>query len=257
MALSSSTSLGGLTRARIHLAEKGYGNDTYTGLDSSRQNQLNDALELSLDEIATLCDWTFLKRPHRFTTKDDYATGTISVSNLGTTVTGVTTVWQAGTLVNPLQAHLIGGSESGGYFITAVGSDTSLTISPAWASTALSGSTYQIVNDIYELATGCWWLRAIREIKSPQPLRILDVETWVKETGGIYRVGRPEYAIVLGTDTAAASTTMEQQIQLWPAPDDTYSYAVEYRTLPTFPANNFETHPQAQALVLTKALQYI
>ena len=257
MALSSSTSLGGLTRVRNHLAEKAYGASAYSALGTVQQNQLNDAIERAIDKIAALADWTWLKRQHRFTCKNDYTTGTVTVTNLSATVTGASTVWSTGTLVNADQSHFILGSQSSGYRITAVGSDTSLTISPTYGGATAATQTYQIVNDIYELATGCWWIRSIRSLHpSPKSLRILDMETWVHETGGTMRVGEPEFAIVLGADTAAASTTMEQQIQLWPAPDDTYNYVVDYRTLPLFPADNFESHPQAQGLVLSLAMVY-
>ena len=257
MALSSSTSLGGITRVRNHLAEKGCGAATYSALSAEYQNQVNDAIEMALDEIAAACAWQWLKRQYRFTTKTRYTAGTITVTNRSATVTGSSTVWSTGTLVNVAASHLVLGSQSGGYLISAIGGDTSLTIDPIYGGSNASGQTYQILNDQYEMATGCWWIRSLREINSPAPLRLLDMETWVHETGGTYREGTPTHAIIMGADTSAASTTMEQSIQLWPGPDDSYAYELDYRTLPTFPANNFESHPQAQTLAIYKAMQHL
>ncbi len=74
------------------------------------------------------------------TTASTYATGTVAVTNGSATVTGTGTVWVA--------AH-VGGrflvtGDSTLYTVTALGSGTSITISPAYAGATASGKAYTI-----------------------------------------------------------------------------------------------------------------
>lgn len=72
-----------------------------------------------------------------------YATGTLSVSNGGTAVTGSSTFWSTNAVAG--QYILLGG---GWYPIAVVGGDTSITISVPFGGTTLSGASYTIATII-------------------------------------------------------------------------------------------------------------
>jgi len=257
MALSSPNLLGAIANIRAHIAYH-FGKSAFSQFSTENQILANDFLELAIDEIAASGAWTWLKRKYRFTTLDSYTTGTVAVTNRNATVTGTGTTWVTGAPVTADRSHFILGTQSGGYRITAVALNTSLTIDPIYGGATASAQTYEIVNDDYLLGDGVWWMRSIREINSPAALAIRTEEEWVAETGGIFTVGRPTMAILLPSDTSGSGVTGTRfTIRLWPGPDNTYAYVVDYRSVPTFPANNFESHPQAQSLVIFKALQHL
>ena len=251
MALSSPNTLGGLTRAQNHLAAW-FGKTAFTNLDATEQSLFNDFFEMALNEIATECLWTFLRRESDLTTTSGYSTGTIQVTNNSTAVVGTTTLWAANVAAND---KILVGTEAAPYRITSVTNDTNLVLSTPYGGSNASTLTYQVSRDEYELANGMWWLRHIREIRTPRPLTIVGYDYFMEKLSTrVYSRGRPQYCIMLGADTSATSTTMEQRVQFWPAPDDTYPIYYAYHTLPTWPTNNFETHPQAMNLLLHKTL---
>lgn len=73
-----------------------------------------------------------------------YTTGTISVSNNGTTVTGSGTSWATNATAG--QYIFLGGAW---YPISVVTNDTSITIGLPYGGSALSGDTYIVCNPIY------------------------------------------------------------------------------------------------------------
>jgi len=76
-----------------------------------------------------------------------YSTGTISISNNFSTVTGSSTLWAANISTN--DRILLGGQW---YTISAIGSDTSLTLSvPYGGKTLVAGTTYIIANVIKDV----------------------------------------------------------------------------------------------------------
>lgn len=78
-----------------------------------------------------------------FLTKDDYTTGTITVSNGGTTVTGAGTSWTQAAHGN-MQFQVTDGSDGNWYEITAVNSTTSLNIKTPYVGPSVSAATYRL-----------------------------------------------------------------------------------------------------------------
>ncbi len=70
-----------------------------------------------------------------------YKTGTVSVTNASTTVTGSGTNFVSGAQVG----EAFQGPDGELYEITAIGSATSLTITPAYGGSTASGQSYAIV----------------------------------------------------------------------------------------------------------------
>lgn len=81
-----------------------------------------------------------------------YSTGTVSVSNGSTSVTGSGTVFPSNVVT--ANAYIEFNGEKNWYQIEARGGDTALTLKDAYSNrdgTALSGATYTIVYPLYEL----------------------------------------------------------------------------------------------------------
>lgn len=99
--------------------------------------------------------WT--ERRATITTHAEYTTGTLTATQGSTTITGSSTAWNTADAfgTNNMQVGgkiTIAGSEEV-YEVTAVGSDTSATISPAFIDDDTSGATYVYFEDEYALAT--------------------------------------------------------------------------------------------------------
>lgn len=71
-----------------------------------------------------------------------YSTGTATFTNGSTTVTGSGTSWNAQGVARP--GYAMHGPDGNVYEITAVASDTSMTIAPAYLGATVSGADYRI-----------------------------------------------------------------------------------------------------------------
>lgn len=78
-----------------------------------------------------------------FLTKDDYTTGTISVSNGGVTVTGVGTSWTQAAM-GTMEFQVTDGSDGNWYEILAVNSSTSITLKTPYAGPSVDETTYRL-----------------------------------------------------------------------------------------------------------------
>jgi len=88
--------------------------------------------------------------PH-YSMREEYATGTVTTTSDSTAVTGSSTAWVSAGIKNALAAgHNIYFSVVGQlrvYLVTAVGSDTSITLNYAYADTAGAGQSYKLYFD--------------------------------------------------------------------------------------------------------------
>lgn len=89
-----------------------------------------------------LVDGSSRIQKYRGSTNANYTTGTITATNASTTITGSSTVWNTST--NAAAGEYIKLPDGKWYKITAIASDTSLTIETAYQGTTQSGQTYTI-----------------------------------------------------------------------------------------------------------------
>lgn len=78
-----------------------------------------------------------------FLTKDDYTTGTITLSNGGVTVTGVGTSWSQASM-GMMQFQVTDGSDGNWYDILAVNSTTSITLKTPYVGPSVAATTYRL-----------------------------------------------------------------------------------------------------------------
>ena len=131
---------------------------TTTGITAS-ENQAKGAINTALHDlmIGTGEKFPWAEREAILVTQDDYTTGTLSVDKGGTTLTGVSTLWNTNNDFSVANMR-VGGKIviNGGvevYPISAVASDTSATISSAFTQADVSGGSYVYFEDEYALAS--------------------------------------------------------------------------------------------------------
>lgn len=78
-----------------------------------------------------------------FLTKDDYTTGTATITNGGTTVTGSGTSWTQAAH-GDTYFQIADGSDGNWYEVTAVNSTTGLTIKTPYVGPSVAGATYRL-----------------------------------------------------------------------------------------------------------------
>lgn len=252
------TTIQTLTEFRNTLAEQ-MGFSAYSALSTLQAAHVDKAILFAMDQIAMEGQWKWLEREGHFTTTSGYSTGTVTTTNGSATVTGSGTSWN--TSSNVLADDKFNGGEGGFYRISAVGGDTSLTLATEFAGTALSGDTYNIYRDEYDLADGVLELQSVRLLDPARSLVILSPYEWEEITKGDWEVGEPEYAMLVGSDASESGNTgTNQRLQLWPLPDATYAYTYKYRTMATVPSSgtsNMEIGPQLSNLLVYKAMAEI
>lgn len=261
MALSSPNTLTALTRIKNLYSYTLDGIATFTDLSAGEVDAAEDDIELALNANAAASVFAYYERDQgTLRCIAPYSTGDIDLTAASATATSDngSTDWSTGTVVNAGRAFLKHSAAEGPYRITAVGGAQSLTIDPAWAGSTVTDQSYVISNPDYDLASGVWDLLSIHEMHPDQRrLRIMTYTQWLDHGGLFYDTGRPEIAVILGPDPSASGASGTAfRIRLYPFPDQVYAYQYSYRTVPTFPTTTFESAPQAQNLVLWKALEY-
>lgn len=261
MALSSPNTLSGITRLKNLYSFTLDGVADATDLSPGELDALEDDIELALNATAAAGVFAYYERTSgTLRVIAPYSAGDIDLTAASATATSDngSTDWSTGTVVNAGRALLKHAAAEGTYLITAVGGAQSMTIDPEWAGSTVTDQDYEIVNADYNLTAGVWDLLTVTE-KHPDRhrLQILSHHEFLNRFGNTYDTGQPRFAVILGADPSASGASGTAfRIRLYPYPDQVYAYDYTYRTVPTYPSGTFESSPQAQNLVLWKALEY-
>jgi len=137
----------------------------YSTSDTALVVMIKRWLNARYKEIAKY-DWPFIQDTQELATVVEYTTGTVDVTEAGTTVTGTDTVWTKDMVGRKIKFS--GWNEI--HTISAFSSTTSITITPAYRGDDIDDGTYTIFKDSYL----CPWnwddIRAIRQYRSPKEL---------------------------------------------------------------------------------------
>ena len=179
--------------------------------------------------------WPWSIRRAYLLTHAPYTTGTVDITAAArTTVTGTSTLWNTTVTGMGFTNARVGGKMtfSGSnevYEVSAVGSDTSITLVNRWTGAALDDATYAYFEDEYALAT---------DFLRPLDMRNFSTDANIPFVGPMeFRRGAPRNSrrqrpqIATWFQSAFSSTTTPQyRVRLWPAPDDEYSIPYDYIT---------------------------
>ena len=170
------------------------------------------------------------------TTHATYSTGTVSVAaGARTTVTGSGTAWNTVVTGYGFNNARVGGKRKFAgsqniYEVSAVGSDTSMTINPNWVGDALSAVKYTYFEDEYALAS---------DFLRPYDMRSFDLNSEIPFIGQMdFRRGsprnslprKPQVATLIDNIGFINSTAPQPRVLLSPPPDKVYSIPYSYIT---------------------------
>lgn len=123
-------------------------NDTCAKWAGDNSGRVIEAVnEFMFLELLPLLDWWFLDREYTLSTVAEYTIGTVSTTQGSTTITGSGTTFTS-TMVG-YRIFVEGGVRS--YKITGYSSATSITIESAFEEVSLTGASYHICKDRYNL----------------------------------------------------------------------------------------------------------
>jgi len=173
--------------------------------------------------------WSFLKGYKNLALVAPYGTGTVSVTNGSTTVTGSGTSWTSGMAGR----HFRLSNAIPFYKIASVTDATHLELFSAYGSNDAAGQAYTIFQHIYSLASDC---REIIKIVYDFPMQEKSVE-WIERNDPDRSLnGKPLYWTDRGLDSSNY-----RQIEVYPMPDDNYVIRYSYWKIITDLSANADT----------------
>ena len=170
------------------------------------------------------------------TTHATYTTGTVSVTAAArTTATGVGTLWNTVVTGYGFNNTRVGGKmkfagSQNIYEVSAIASDTSMTIDPNWVGDALSAVAYTYFEDEYALAS---------DFLRPYDMRSFDLNSETPLIGPMdFRRSfprnslprKPQVATIVDNIKFIGSTAPQPRVLLAPPPDKVYSIPYSYIT---------------------------
>jgi hypothetical protein len=193
------------------------------GMDANDTNSatlVQRWINVTQQDVASRWPWNFLRSREVITTIPDYTTGTVSVANGGTTVTGSGT-----TFTSTMVGYFIQFSGSNDWYkITAYTSATSITIETAYAGTTLSGATHTIRKFFYSLSSSADRILDIRNENTPMKLVEVDPRTLDAAAPNPSATNSPYSFCCYGYDSSG-------NIQITPYPFPNDARLLEIRTI--------------------------
>lgn len=205
-----------------------------TGITAT-ENQAKRYINTALQDIHLGFDYRFpwAEREGFLITQPKYNTGTLSVTQGGTTLTGVGTAWDTANNFssNNFQVggkiQINGGNEV--YEISAIASDTSATISSMFVQDDVSGGSYLYFEDEYSLASDFLRPLDIRRFSNALDIELIGRTEFRRRYPKNLITGKPSIATIV--DKAPISnTTPIRKIRFYKPPDIAYSLPYDYIT---------------------------
>lgn len=166
-------------------------------------------------------------------TQPDYTTGTVSISQGSTTLTGSSTAWTTNNAFGVANARAGGKIKVNGqevYEVSAVGAATTITLGSKYVGDDVAaGSGYTYFEDEYALVSD--FLRPVetRSFDSGGEIELVDRKTFRREFTRNNIPGRPLVATII-EKTFSGNSTPVRKIVLARPPDKAYSIPYSYVT---------------------------
>lgn len=205
-----------------------------TGVTAT-ENQAKRYINIALQDMHLGFDYRFpwAERDAILITQPSYNTGTLSVSKGGLTLTGVSTLWDTANdfSVNNMRVggkiQINGGDEV--YNISAIGSDTSATISSMFVKDSVSGGSYVYFEDEYSLASDFLRPLDIRRFSNAEDIELVGRTAFRRAYPKNNITGKPYVATIV--DKAPSGDTVPvRKIRFYHPPDQAYSLPYDYIT---------------------------
>ena len=202
---------------------------TSTDLTTDETADVNDAIKKGYSDFLSAYDWNFLKKFSTISTTAPYDTGTIAVTNGGTTVTLTTGTWPVWAAQGTIYYD---GDE---YQVSSRTSDTEIELVAAWAETTITAGSYELRRIAYDLPDDfgqplSWFTynsqhnrRPIKRISAPDVLALRSGNTTTAYP--VYAAIRPK------TATFDNSTGQRMEVLFSPLADSAYTFGYSYTIL--------------------------
>jgi hypothetical protein len=200
-----------------------------SGLDSSdttNQSNVKRWINFAQQDICARWPWTFLYGREAIATIPDYSTGTISIANGATAVTGVSTIFTSTQGDGTYFIQFSGVNDW--YRVSARGSNTALTIETAFQGSTLSGVTFLLRKFFYSLSSVADEVIDVRNWNTPIKLIQCDFRTidWINP---LVQSTSPGYGYMMfGTDASG-----NQVFTPYPFPNDARLFEFRTKKRPT------------------------
>lgn len=219
--------------------------DLYTGILNAVRSQTSQAatvviakryVNVALQDMHLGTDYVlpWVERQNYITTSAPYSTGTVSITQGSTTVTGTGTLWNTtvwyGNNVEAAFKIRFSGSDAI-YEVSAVGSDTGITISEEWHGEDDTDATYVAWKDTYALETDYHKPVDARFFDDHREIQLLDRKQLRRKYPNNSTTGKPRFATMIELGPSG-STALRPRIVFYPPPDVArhipYSYVTTY-----------------------------
>lgn len=191
---------------------------------SANTTRLKRWLNLTQQDVASRYPFEWLFGRAYVQTVVDKTAGTVAVSNGGTSVTGTSTAFAAGDKRSFIQLE----GDTNWYEVTAVAAQV-LTITPAFAGSALTVGTYTLRKVYYTLPTDVASIYDARQANTP--LKLTNLGIWTMDTyqPDINTVSMPTAYYRFRIDPEIGATAAKAtQVGFFPSPDDEYNIEFRY-----------------------------
>lgn len=179
--------------------------------------------------------WPWAMRRSYILTHAPYTDGTVDVTAAArTTVTGNSTLWNTAVTGMGFNNAQVGGKMKFAgfpelYEVTAVGSDTSITINPRYTGDALDDASYTYFEDEYALASDFFRPADAREFSQEAKIELMGPQEFRRRFPRNDRLGKPRHATIIQL-AFSGSTTPRPRIVFNPVPDNEYQIPYHYIT---------------------------
>lgn len=177
----------------------------FTGVDVElRDHYIRERYRSILDEV----DWRTLDQTAVLQTLAEYATGTVTVTNGSTAVTGDSTVW-----TSAMNGRGFRPSATGPIYTVTYVSATSLTLDRAYEGVTGSALGYRIFQHIYSLAALADEIKSFRN-----PHLDIDLDESARESFDEAFPGRPAHGEVEAYQLYDLDSSGNTTVELYPIP---------------------------------------
>lgn len=204
--------------------------------DTTTTNILKRLINQGLHDLHIQRNWSWAERRTVLNTHATYTTGTVDIAlATRTTVTGTATLWNTAVTGMGFNNARVGGKMtfSGAtdvYTVSAVGSDTSITLADRYIGTAaLSAATYTYFEDEYALASDFFRLVDARRFSTEMPIPVISRREWYAQYPRNSVTGLPRVCTIIDL-VPSGNVSTQPRVVFHPAPDLVYNIPYRYIT---------------------------
>ena len=200
-------------------------------------NQAKRYINIALHDMHLGFDYRFpwAERSALLRTQAEYTTGTVTATKGSTTLTGSGTSWDTNNDFSVKNMRVNGKVRIAGgltpYTISAVGGDTSATLSTAFVDTTTSGATYVYYEDEYALAADFLRPVDLQKFSDQVSIDLIGRTEFRRRYPTNSTTGRPSVATIIDAPFSG-NTTPVRRVRFHPAPSTAmvipYTYITGY-----------------------------